>query len=140
MVLTNGRSTFPTALRRTVLAIALAAVPQLALAQPPALGSVHTFFDPVFKGTVFCDTIDAVRAIATADVPDDIYASYYLTTNALDEPICMAIMPTGVVVDVVPLGVMVKNGWYFNAWAIETRVGSAVVYALYLEHFEYVSA
>jgi hypothetical protein len=128
------------ALRTAALALALAAVPQVALAQPPERGAVHTFYDPIFNGTVFCDTIEAVREIATADAPDDIYASYYLTANALDEPTCMAIVPTGIVVDVVPLGVMVKNGWYFNAWAVKTRVGSAIVYALYLEHFEIVRA
>lgn len=112
---------------------ALAAAP--ALAEPPSTGTKHTFQDPVFNGTIFCDTIAAVHAIATAEIPDDVYANYYLTTNAMDEPICMAIVPTGVVRDVTPIGVMKRNGDHYRAWAVETDVGGVTAYALYLERF-----
>jgi hypothetical protein len=125
----------------TALAAALLlAAPTSALAQPPAAGTVHTFADPVFNGTVICDTLDQVRAIATAESPDDVYANYYLTTNAVDEPICMAIVPTGLVVDVVPLGVMERTGKRYQAWAIETQIGDTTVFALYLERDASISA
>jgi hypothetical protein len=119
-------------------ALALCAGP--ALAAPPSVGSDHTFLDPVFRGTIFCDTLKEVRTIAEADSPDDAYANYYLTTNERDEPMCMSIAPTARVVDVVPLGVMEKNGSHYNAWAIETDVGGTTAFALYLERFTLVNA
>jgi hypothetical protein len=140
MASTNKRSAMSAALRGALLALAFAGVPGVALAQPPAAGTTHTFFDPVFRGTVFCDTFEAVHTIAKAKTPDETYANYFLTTNERDEPICMAIAPTAVVVDVVPMGVMVKHGHHFNAWAIETRVDGVTAFALYLERFDYVGA
>lgn len=116
------------------------AAPAATMAAPPLAGTTHTFRDPVFRGTIFCDTLDEVWAIATADAPDDIYANYFLTTNDRDEPLCMAIAPTAKVVDVMPVGVMIRNGEHYNAWAIETEVGGVTAFALYLEHFEYTSA
>lgn len=113
-----------------LLALTLAVPAQ---AQPPALGATHTFLDPVFKGTVFCDTLEEVWAIATAEKPNDIYATYNLLTNDRDEPICMAIVPTGTVIDVTPIGVMERNGRTYNAWAVETNVGGTTAFALYLE-------
>jgi len=122
------------------LAFLLASAPAVALAQPPSVGSTYTFLDPVFRGTIFCDTLDEVRTIAGAEVPDDAYSNFYMTTNDRDEPICMAIAPTAEVVNVTPLGVMVRDGRHYNAWAVETKVGDSVAYALYLEHFNFVSA
>jgi hypothetical protein len=119
---------------------ALATLTAPALAAPPDVGSDHTFLDPVFRGTIFCDTLKEVRTIAEAERPDDAYANFYLTTNERDEPICMAIAPTGRVVDVVPLGVMEKDGGNYNAWAIETEVNGTTVFALYLERFNLVNA
>ena len=133
-------STLSAALHRMLPILAFAAMSLPALAQPPVPGSTHTFLDPIFNGTVICDTIDAVRAIATAKAPDEIYANYYLTTNAQDEPICMAIVPTGTVLDVVLVGVMVKGEHHFDAWAVETLVEGVKVFALYLERREYVGA
>jgi hypothetical protein len=129
--------------RRTLavaLALALACIPQLAQAQPPLAGTTHTFLDPVFRGTVFCDTIDEVWAIASAAAPDQAYANYSLTTNERDEPICMAIAPTALVVEVTRLGTMIKHGHHFNAWAVETLVDGVTAFALYLERFDYVGA
>lgn len=128
--------------RKSVLLILLLALalPGAAMAQPPGIGSSHTFLDPVFRGTIFCDTLDEVRAIVSAEAPDDAYANFYLTTNDRDEPICMAIAPTAEVTGVTPLGVMVRDGLHYNAWAIETNVGGVTAYALYLEHFNFVSA
>jgi hypothetical protein len=120
------------------LALALSSLP--ALAAPPTAGSTYTFYDPVFRGTVFCDTLDEIWRIATADEPDDMYANYRVTTNDADEPICMAIAPTGVVLEVTPIGVMERQGGRFNAWAIETEIGGVRAFALYLERFAYVSA
>jgi hypothetical protein len=120
---------------RVLLAAALALAATPTLAAPPSAGSRHTFHDPVFNGTVFCDTLDEVWAIATADAPNDVYARYNLTTNDQDEPICMAIVPTGVVVDVTPIGVMERSGHQYNAWAVETDVGGVTAFALYLELF-----
>ena len=119
-------------------ALVLMAAP--ALAGPPVVGSDHTFLDPVFRGTIFCDTLTEVRSIAEAESPDDAYANYYLTTNERDEPMCMAIAPTARVVDVVPLGVMEKDGGNYNAWAVETEVNGTTAFALYLERFTLVNA
>ena len=119
-------------------AFALLATP--VLAGPPTIGSDHTFLDPVFRGTIFCDTLKEVQTIAEAESPDEMYANFYLTTNERDEPMCMAIAPTARVVDVVPLGVMAKDGGHYNAWAIETDVNGTTAFALYLERFNYVRA
>jgi hypothetical protein len=43
----------------------LAAATLPAFAAPPAVGSDHRFEDPVFRGTIFCDTLEQVRHIAT---------------------------------------------------------------------------
>lgn len=104
-----------------------------AFAAPPEVGSTHFFNDPVFRGTVFCDTLEAVTAIATAPEPDQIYAAYYMTTNDIGEPICMAIAPDALVKAVTPLGVMRKDDHNYDAWAVETDINGTVVYALYLE-------
>src|SRR5262245_14316399 len=69
-------------MRSTLLALALAAIPGVAFAQPPVAGTTHTFYDPVFTGTVFCDTLDQVRDIATADTPSEVYLAYLQTANA----------------------------------------------------------
>jgi hypothetical protein len=122
------------------LALCLAATSSASLAEPPAPGTLHTFFDPVFRDTVICDTLDQVRRIATAEVPDDMYAAFYMTTNEHDEPMCVAVVPTGQVVDVTPLGVMARNGRHYNAWAVETQLRGGVVFALYLEQVHFVQA
>jgi hypothetical protein len=127
-------------MRPTLLALVFAVTPGVALAQPPATGTTHTFVDPLFTGTVFCDTYQQVREIATADNPGMIYENYLLTPNERSEPTCATIIPTGVVVAVKPVGVMEQDGLHFNAYAVETRVGDVVGYALYLEPFEMVRA
>lgn len=127
-------------MRQTLIAIALAAIPGVALAQPPATGTTHTFYDPVFTGTVFCDTLSQVTEIATARKPSEVYQNYLMTPNHRNEPTCAVIIPTGLVVDVKPLGVMSEDGKHFNAWAVETRVGEITGFALYLEQFEMVIA
>ena len=106
----------------------------MAQAAPPVVGSSYEFFDPVFRGTIFCDTLEAVQAIASAEQPDQTYAAYYMTTNAIDEPICMAIAPTALVRAVTPIGVMSRNGKDYAAWAVETEINGTVAFALYLEH------
>jgi hypothetical protein len=52
----------------------------------------------------------------------------------------MSIAPTARVVDVVPLGVMEKDGSAYNAWAVETDVDGVTAFALYLERFNLVHA
>jgi hypothetical protein len=127
-------------MRKTLLALVFAAVPGIAIAQPPATGTIHTFYDPVFTGTVFCDTLEQVREIATAETPSDVYLNYLQTANARNEPTCATIIPTGEVVKVMPLGVMKEDGQHFHAWAVEAKVGSVTAFGLYLEHFEMVIA
>ncbi len=93
---------------RSLLALSLA-LPMLAapaLAQPPTKGTTHTFVDPIFSGTVFCDSFEEVHAIATADEPVAVFQAYFTRRNAQNEPICAALMTTGEVLDVRPLGVM----------------------------------
>jgi hypothetical protein len=111
-----------------------------ALAAPPAPGTTHTFFDPIFRGTIFCDRMEEVRAIAEADEPDYIYGGLRASLNEQNEPVCMAIVPTAVVVEVIPLGVMERDGKHYNAWAVETDVNGVTAFALYLERYEYVAA
>jgi hypothetical protein len=120
-------------------ALALAAPVLPAFAEPPTPGSTHTFRDPIFQGTVFCDTLDQVRDIAVADEPNSIYAMYRITPNQRNEPICMAIIPTGLVVSVTRIGTMVREGDRYTAWAVETVVAGFTAYALYLERVTYVS-
>ena len=115
------------------------AVPQAVLAEPPAAGSIHTFRDPLSQsGTVFCDGLEQVHAIARANDPDGVYALYRGTPNALNEPICMAMVPTGRVVEVLPLGVMVRNGRNYDTWAIETDIDGTTVFGLYVEQASYI--
>jgi hypothetical protein len=123
-----------------VTAFALAVAPLAASAAPPAAGTTHTFRDPIFNGTVVCDTLDQVWDIATSDEPDDVYGLYRITANEMDEPTCMAIVPTGTVIDVTPIGVMEKGGDSYNAWAVETDINGVIVYVLYLERAAGLSA
>ena len=116
-----------------LLALALAFLPQVAQAAPPATGSTHTFVDPVFAGTVFCDTYFEVLAIVTADDPLKVYEEFLLTRNEYSEPRCAAVTPTALVVDVTPLRPMWRDGQLFAAWAVEAQVGERTGYALYLE-------
>jgi hypothetical protein len=122
-------------MRRLLLPLALLlATP--AMAQPPEQGTTHTFVDPIYGGTVFCDTLAQVREIATAREPLEAYARLFNTANARDEPTCMAMKPTGLVVDVVALGNMDRDARHFHAWAVEARIDATTGYALYLEEFE----
>lgn len=121
------------------VALACMTAPGAALAQPPQAGTVHTFLDPMSNsGTVFCDGFEHVNAIARANDPDGVYEFYRTTANALNEPVCMAIIPTGLVVDVVPLGVMTRNGRSYDAWAVETDIEGTTVFGLYVEQSGYV--
>lgn len=126
------------ALKALAVAAVAAAVPGMASAQPPAIGSTHTFLDPVFHGTVLCDTADQVRAIATAKQPSETYALYRMTTNDIDEPLCMAIAPTGRIIDVSPIGITVLSDSQYRAWVIEADVDGTTAFALYLEPIRYV--
>src|SRR5690606_14145866 len=114
-----------------LLVLPLLATP--VLAQPPSAGSTHTFVDPVFTGTIFCDTFEEVHAIATADEPVDVFQVYFTTPNHKNEPTCAAILATAKVVSVRPLGVMTRDNSRYDAWAIEAEVGGQAGYALYLE-------
>jgi hypothetical protein len=122
-------------MQRTLLTLCLA-LPLLAapaLAQPPVKGTTHTFIDPVFTGTVFCDTFEEVHAIATADEPVEVFQAYFTKPNAQNEPTCAALMTTAIVLDVRPLGVMERDDKRFNAWAVQARIGNFTGFALYLE-------
>lgn len=116
-----------------LLALGLALLPATALAQPPNKGTTHTFIDPVFASTVFCDTYFEVLAIATAAEPTEVYESFMVRRNDQNEPVCAAIIPTGTIVDVRELGIMLRDGKRYDAWAIERRIGDFTGFALYLE-------
>ena len=120
-------------MKRTLSALALALFSGAALAQPPAAGSTHTFVDPIYKGTVFCDTLEQVREIATAEQPETVYREYMFAKNARNEPVCLAIVPTAVVNDVTRLGMMQRDDKLFVAWAVKATVGGVVAYGLYIE-------
>jgi hypothetical protein len=120
-------------MKRTLLALAVALTPAATLAQPPAKGTTHTFLDPVFEGTIFCDTYFEVLAIATADDPQQVYGHFLTRRNDIDEPVCAAIAPTGVVIDVRPLGIMERDAKRYDAWAVEAKIGEVTGFGLYLE-------
>ena len=127
-------------MKRLLPARAFIAAPALAIAAPPQIGAEHTFDDPMFEGTVFCDTFDQVRDIATAASPQDVFHTYLQQVNAKAEPICATLTATGVVTDVRPLGVMTEDGFHFQAYAVEARFGDVTAFALYLERFDLVQA
>lgn len=104
-----------------------------ALAEPPKVGTTHAFVDPVFRGTVFCDTREQVEAIATAAQPDHAYAALLFTANDVGEPTCLAVAPTALVVDVAPLGVMTKGRRDFDSWVIEVDIDGITAFGLYIE-------
>lgn len=129
-------------MRLPVLALvtAFSALSLPALAQPPAPGSTHTFRDPLYFSTVVCDTLEQVRSIVDAEQPQSAYLALAHTPNDALEPTCAAMTPTGVVVEVVSLGIMKRDGLTFRAWAVETTVGTHHGYALYLERIVMVTA
>jgi hypothetical protein len=115
------------------LCVALALLPATAQAQPPLEGSTHTFVDPIFVGTVFCDSYYEVLAIATADDPQAVFTTFATDRNEIDEPVCASIAPTGRIVDVRPLGIMIREDARYDAWAVEAQVNGMIGFALYLE-------
>ena len=125
---------------RNLLALLIALGPGVALAQPPVTGSVHTFADPMFGQTVVCDTIDQVQAIAVAARPDDKFMELFGTPNTRNEPTCAAMIPTGVVVAVQPLGRMMRDGKTFYAYAVQSDADGITFYALYLDFEDIVHA
>ena len=125
---------------RTILALLLALVPNLALAAPPAVGGTHHFVDPVFQETAICDTLAEVREIAGATAPEMIFSAYAATRNDANEAACAAGIASGLVTDVQSIGRMERGGHHFNAYAVETVIAGHTLYALYLEPFEMVEA
>jgi hypothetical protein len=125
---------------RTLLALPFALVPGLAFASPPTAGSVHTFVDPMFGQTVVCDTAEQLQAIAVARDSQAKFLELYGTPNAKREPTCDAIAPTGVVMDVKPLGRMMKDGKSFYAYAVQSDAGGVTFFALYLDYEDIVRA
>ena len=125
---------------RTLLALLFAIAPGLAFAQPPIAGSVHTFVDPLFGQTVICDKIEQVKAIAVAREPRTKFMELFGTPNARHEPTCAAMVPTGLVVDVRPLGRIERDGKSFYAYAVQSNADGITFYALYLEFEDIVHA
>jgi hypothetical protein len=125
---------------RTLLALLFALVPGLAFAQPPTTGTTHTFIDPMFGQTVVCDQIDQVRAIAMAPEPGAKFLELFQIPNDRHEPSCASMVPTGVVVDVKPLGRMMRAGKAFHAYAVQSQAAGVTFYALYLEFENIVRA
>jgi hypothetical protein len=125
---------------RAFLATLVAVLPTAALAQPPSTGATHTFYDPVFAGTIICDTLEQVETIVDAAAPEQAYHALLTATNDINEPKCAAMITTGLVIGVTSVGVMKRDNQHFNAWAVETQFGDVTAFALYLEHFEVVYA
>jgi hypothetical protein len=128
------------AMPRTLLAVLFALVPGLAFASPPAAGSIHTFVDPMFGQTVVCDTVQQVQTIVVSRQPEAKFREFYGIPNAKNEPTCDALTPTGVVMDVTPLGRMMKDGKSFYAYAVQSDADGITFYALYLEYEDIVHA
>ena len=120
-------------MKRTLLALALTVFSGAAFAQPPTAGTTHTFVDPIYEGTVFCDTLEQVRQIATAERPETVYREYMFARNARNEPVCLSIAPTALVTDVTRIGMMQRDDKVFVAWAVKATVGGIVAYGLYIE-------
>ena len=127
-------------MKRLLLTMAFALLPQAAMALPPATGTVHTFYDPIFEGVVVCDTFDQLKEIATADQPGDVFREYLTTPDVLNEPTCAAVQPTGLVRNVKPLGLMEEDGFQFFAYAVETQFGDITAYVLFLEKASFAQA
>lgn len=104
-----------------------------ALAAPPLVGTTYTFVDPVFEGTIICDTLEQITTIAAAPEPEEAYANLMMTSNAVGEPSCLTIAPTALVRAVTPLGPMHKGDLRFHAWAVEADLEGTTIFALYLE-------
>lgn len=126
--------------RTLLLALAFALVPGIALASPPTAGSTHTFVDPMFGPTVVCDEIEQVHAIAVAARPEEKFMELFGTPNARNEPTCAAMIPTGIVVDVQPLGRLMRDGKTFYAYAVQSDAQGITFYALYLDYEDIVHA
>ena len=62
------------------------------------------------------------------------------TPNARNEPTCAAMVPTGVVIDVQPLGRLMRDGKSFYAYAVQSDAGCITVYARYLDFEDIVHA
>lgn len=120
-------------MRRLLLALPIALAPQAVAAMPPSAGTIYTFVDPIFTGTIICDTYEQVREIATADQPGEVYLTYLATPNQRNEPTCALVAPTGVVLDVRPVGILNEAGQEYHAYAVEAQFGAAVGFALFLE-------
>lgn len=125
---------------RTLLALLFALVPSLAVASPPVAGNVHTFVDPMFGQTVICDEMEQVQAIAVAASPEAKFMELFGTPNARNEPTCAAMVPTGVVVAVQPLGRLMRDGKTFYAYAVKSDAQGITFYALYLDFEDIVHA
>lgn len=115
------------------LSFVLALLPATTQAQPPLEGSTHAFVDPIFVGTVFCDSYFEVLGIATADDPRAVFTTFASDRNEIDEPICASIAPTGTIIDVRPLGIMVRENTRYDAWAVEAEINGSRGFALYIE-------
>jgi hypothetical protein len=129
----SSHSSIGGVMKRLLVCLAMAALPGVAVAQPPATGTTHTFVDPIYKGTVFCDTFEQVREIATAQKPEAVYREYMFAKNDRNEPVCLAIVPTAIVNEVTRLGTMQRDGKHFVAWAVQATVGGMTAFGLYLE-------
>ena len=114
-------------------AAAVLALSAPSLAAPPAIGSVYTFLDPVFEGTIVCDTFEQVAEIAGAAEPEAAYAAFMVLANDIGDPTCLAITPTAEVRAVTSLGTLQRQGQRFAAWAVEADVEGTTIFALYLE-------
>jgi hypothetical protein len=89
---------------------------------------------------VVCDRSEQVQAIALADEPDAKLREFVYLRNARNEPTCAAMVPTGLVVDVRPLGRMMRDGKSFYAYAVQSDAAGVTFYALYLEFEDIVHA
>lgn len=125
---------------RILLAFAFAMAGGVALAAPPPLNASYDFVDPVFGTTVFCDTLEQVKEIAAAPIPNEVFKKYRDLKNATGEPTCANAAFSADVVEVDPIPNMHETGWAFHAWAVQFKAPDGVpLWALYLEHFQEVN-
>lgn len=122
-------------MRMVLTSLILIAGMGTALAAPPTVGQAYDFIDPIFGENVLCDTADEVKAIATAQKPNEQFKVLYNTQNAKNEPTCAAgAFSVTSVVSVEPLGNMTfDSGDKFKAWVVSITVGTLTGAVLYLE-------
>ena len=84
--------------------------------------------------------MEASSALLNAPINETTPANNQTTSSSSGEPTCAAMVPTGVVVAVQPLGRLMRDGKTFYAYAVKSDAQGITFYALYLDFEDIVHA